>query len=195
MVRSTFAGAIANALLITIGLLSIDTVQSIAYEEPKQPSMSLLERSLSEIASRKAQFLEHSPLKTGTFSSIEQEILSQINQYRDRQNLPPLEPNATISQQAQQHSEAMASGQVPFSHNGFDERIEVISQEISYSGAAENVAFNQGYGSPADRAVNGWLESTRHRQNIEGNYDLTGIGVARSDDGGYYFTQIFVRQR
>jgi uncharacterized protein YkwD len=31
-----------------------------------------------------------------------------------------------------------------------------------------------------------------HRKNIEGPYEVTGIGVARNAQGEVYFTQIFV---
>jgi uncharacterized protein YkwD len=41
-------------------------------------------------------------------------------------------------------------------------------------------------------AVDGWLGSPHHRENIEGNFDRTGVGIARSGDGTYYYTQIFI---
>jgi len=40
--------------------------------------------------------------------------------------------------------------------------------------------------------VRGWLESRAHRENIDGSYNLTGIGVARNAAGEVFFTQIFV---
>ncbi len=43
--------------------------------------------------------------------------------------------------------------------------------------------------------MSGWLRSPGHRENIEGAYDLTGIGVARSRQGVYYFTQLFAGTR
>ena len=36
------------------------------------------------------------------------------------------------------------------------------------------------------------LASPAHRENLEGPYDLTGIGVARSRSGEVFFTQFFV---
>jgi uncharacterized protein YkwD len=58
--------------------------------------------------------------------------------------------------------------------------------------AAENVAAELGYDDPAEEIVRGWLASTGHRKNIEGGYDTTGIGIARSPAGKVYVTQIFV---
>lgn len=117
----------------------------------------------------------------------------QVNEYRASQGLAPLEFNTLISEQAKIHSENMAQQTVDFSHEGFQDRIEALKDNISYSGAAENIAYNMGYGDPATRAVSGWIESDGHRQNMTGNYNLTGIGVAVNQEGEYYFTQIFIR--
>lgn len=129
------------------------------------------------------------------FANLEQSVHQQINRYRQSRNLPVLASDARINQQARLHSEAMANGRVPFSHDGFDQRVRAISSTIRYRGASENVAYNQGYPKPDQQAVEGWLQSTGHRTNIEGNYDLTGIGVAKNAKGEYYFTQIFIKRR
>lgn len=55
--------------------------------------------------------------------------------------------------------------------------------------------YNQGYSEEATAAVQGWIKSTGHRQNMEGNFNLTGIGVATNAKGQYYFTQMFIRSR
>ncbi|KJH70134.1 CAP domain-containing protein [Aliterella atlantica] len=127
-------------------------------------------------------------------SSLEQSIHQQINQYRQSRKLPPLQLDARISQQAKIHSQAMANGKVPFSHQGFDTRISAIRRQIRYRAAAENVAYNQGYSNPAKQAVEGWIKSQGHRVNIEGQYNLTGIGVAKNAKNEYYFTQIFINR-
>ncbi|WP_421655300.1 CAP domain-containing protein [Leptothermofonsia sp. ETS-13] len=132
---------------------------------------------------------------TASRQSLEQSVLTQINQHRRSRRLPPLTLDSRISTQAQAHSQAMASGRVPFSHNGFQQRVQVIARSIPYAGAAENVAYNIGHQDPATQAVQGWLKSSGHRKNIEGNYDLTGIGVAQNSKGQYYFTQIFIKRR
>lgn len=124
---------------------------------------------------------------------IELSVHDQINQYRQLQGLPELEWNETIAAFCRLHSLDMAAGRVDFGHDGFQERIDDIGQSISFRGAAENVAYNN-YTDPAAIAVDGWLNSPGHLANIEGNYDLTGVGVAVSKTGLYYFTQIFIRQ-
>jgi uncharacterized protein YkwD len=88
----------------------------------------------------------------------------------------------------------MANGSVPFSHNGFEQRVRTIAQIIPNRGTAENVAYNEGYSDPIAQALTGWIASDGHRRNMEETYNLTGIGVAQNSRGQFYFTQIFVRR-
>ncbi len=120
-------------------------------------------------------------------------VLSLINQYRNSIGLDSLRQNAVIDSQASGHSEKMASGKTAFGHDGFSSRVSAIKNSIGGSAFAENVAYNKGYSDPAKTAVDGWLKSPGHKANIEGNYALTGIGVSKSKDNSYYFTQIFMR--
>ena len=128
-------------------------------------------------------------------ADLVQQIHQEINQYRNSLNLAPLTLDAQINKQAEIHSQNMAQGQVEFSHDGFDRRVKALSNKISYRRVSENVAYNQGYRAPAAKAVAGWIESEGHRQNIIGNYNLTGIGVAKNQRGEYYFTQIFIGEK
>jgi uncharacterized protein YkwD len=49
------------------------------------------------------------------------------------------------------------------------------------------------YKSDAKKLVDAWIASRGHRQNILGNYNLTGIGIAHNKKGWGYYTQIFIR--
>jgi len=62
-------------------------------------------------------------------------------------------------------------------------------KKIGGDSMAENVALGQ---TTAQEAVDSWLSSEGHKQNIEGSYNLTGVGVAQGSDGDLYFTQIFL---
>ncbi len=126
--------------------------------------------------------------------AIAQAIHSGINQYRSRNGLAPLRLDDRLSQMARTHSEAMAVGRVGFGHQGFERRGKAIQKILGYSNMAENVAYSGGLNRPAHQAVETWLRSSTHRDNIEGQYDTTGIGVSLSPNGRYYFTQIFVRR-
>ncbi|WP_416673240.1 CAP domain-containing protein [Egbenema bharatensis] len=146
------------------------------------------------LTGRRADRQVESDVPTGDYAELEQIIFEQINQYRAERGLPELLLNAEISEQARLHSEEMAASR-NLSHDGFEERAEAISQAIPLRSAAENVAFNRGFTEPAVQATEGWIDSDGHRDNIEGNFDLTGIGVAQNAEGEYYFTQLFVRRR
>ena len=129
---------------------------------------------------------------TDSTVSKETAVYDQINKYRASFGLSPLSLDSRISKLARTHSQNMANGAVPFGHDGFEQRVQALAKAIPYLAAAENVASNQGYNDPATQAVQGWLKSDGHRRHIEGQYNLTGIGIALNAKGQYYFTQIFV---
>lgn len=88
----------------------------------------------------------------------------------------------------------MASGKTPVGHQGFEDRIRALRRVMTVGWSAENAGMNEGYADPARQMMAGWLASPAHRVNMEGRYDLTGIGVARNRAGRVYFTQIFVER-
>lgn len=135
------------------------------------------------------------PPVTPGIVEVEARVHQLINQYRSDKGLPPLVLSDIITTQARQHSRNMADGTVPFSHDGFAQRVEAIKTQIAVAAAGENVAMNSGYTDPAKVAFDGWIDSDGHRANIEGDYDLTGIGVMQSATRGYFLTQIFVKRR
>jgi uncharacterized protein YkwD len=128
-------------------------------------------------------------------AAIERAIHHRINQYRSRNGLAPLRLDERLSQMARVHSEAMAARRVEFGHQDFERRRKAVQKMMEYSDIAENVAYSGGLQRPAQQAAEVWLNSGSHRANIEGQYDTTGIGVALSPNGRYYFTQIFVKRR
>ena len=134
------------------------------------------------------------PLAVKPPPPLEHFVNDLVNEHRAGRGLKPLALSPEISAIARVHSEDMASGRVPVSHAGADARAEKISNLIPYQGFGENVAkMNRGReGGEAKAARGGWLQSPGHRRNIEGDFTLTGIGIARSGDGAYYFTQLFV---
>jgi uncharacterized protein YkwD len=173
-----------NRHVITIGTLLF---ASGLFSMPVSTSASMKYR---QQAPRVMQIAQSTAINT---SSIEQSIFKQINQYRASKGLSQLTRNPQIDNQARIHSQNMASGKVPFGHQDFNTRVK--SAGIAYSGAAENVAYNQGYRDPAIQAVQGWLKSQGHKRNIEGNYSQTGIGVATNSKGEVYFTEIFINSK
>ena len=119
-----------------------------------------------------------------------------VNEHRTEQGLKLLVFSSEISDIARAHSEGMAAGRVEFSAGGFSERREAIANFIVSRRVAENIAAtNHGTGKAvAWAAFTRWLHTEGNRRNIEGDFDLSGIGVARAEDGMYFFTQLLVRR-
>jgi uncharacterized protein YkwD len=126
-------------------------------------------------------------------ATLERQIHDLVNDRRGDRGLPTLQWDGRIADAARQHSEAMASGRRPFGHDGFEARAAALGSVMPMRSMAENVAYDSRDGSRlASLVVEGWIASPGHRQNIEGAFSRTGIGVARGADGTRYFTQIFV---
>jgi uncharacterized protein YkwD len=118
-------------------------------------------------------------------------ILKYVNEDRVQHGLPPLRLDETESALAARHSRNMASGKVPFGHQGLEARAKAIRKALGpVSALGENVASGP---MSAHEVVDGWLRSPGHKRNIEGDFTLTGIGYARDSKGNIFFTQIFSR--
>ena len=124
------------------------------------------------------------------YQDLKRGILELVNKHRTGMGLGPLKMNDDISAAAEKHSHNMAAKKIPFGHDGFDGRMAGLRSKIKRtSGWAENVAYGA---ETAEQAVEMWLGSPGHKQNIEGKYNLTGIGIAKGKDGQLYYTQIFM---
>ena len=127
-------------------------------------------------------------------ADLEHHVHRLVNEHRTSQGLKPLAFNSEISAIARHHSRNMASGRVGFSHGGFESRRKKIAGFITQLGVGENVAMVPAGSSHVGAvAVSNWLKSPGHRRNIEGAYELTGVGIAQGPTGAYFFTQLFVR--
>jgi len=136
--------------------------------------------------------------KTNTSSEIDistmaNDILFYVNKHRKAIGKSELQMLTAASTEATRHSANMAAKRVSFGHTDFEKRVSAISRALggTVSGAAENVADGK---LTAQQVVDGWLHSPGHKKNIEGNYTLTGIGLAKDAGGIIYFTQIFIHK-
>ncbi len=182
MLRQTAFGIAISTLVLASGLMTSPVPSNSTQKQPAQNQSS--SNPSGEVATSSLSFQT---------ANLEKLVFEQINQYRVSHGLSRLTLNTNISRQARIHSQNMAQGTVPFSHQGFERRVKAIP--LNYNSAAENVAFNLGYSNPANQAVIGWLNSPGHLKNIQGKYNLTGIGVAVNNRGEVYLTQIFLHTR
>lgn len=184
---------LVNSRILTAIILATGAVEIFTNFQAPTLAAKVAGEVPSATASKQLPVYIAQSTTTNSVAAIEKAVYNQVNQYRASKGLPPLTANTRMSEQARIHSQNMASGKVSFGHQGFQQRVTAVA--IPYSSAAENVAYNQGYSDPATLAVQGWIKSTGHRQNMEGNFNLTGIGVAINAKGQYYFTQLFIRSR
>lgn len=128
-------------------------------------------------------------------AALEADAEDAINRARVEHGLAKLIRSPELAAVARAHSEDMAK------HHYFDHQApegggpsdRVKSAKIRYERMAENIAVNLGADDPVDVAVQGWLASKHHRENIlNGAFLLTGVGIAESEDGELYFTQLFL---
>ena len=122
---------------------------------------------------------------------MERDVLTLVNEYRKSKRLPPLQTNAAIEYQARRHSMDMGTHRIPFGHQGFSFRMKYVTEKVA---GVTQVGENVAYGNLSARAVvSGWIKSPEHRNNMEGNFKYTGIGVTRNMQNQLYFTQIFAK--
>lgn len=180
-------------LIVAISFVALN-LTGCSDDEAEENSSRTTPRRSSPANRRPSRADRPTPNDQQEFAEIQRTIHEMVNQHRQTLGLRPLTLVPIISEQAEVHSRDMASGRAAFGHDGFEIRTERIAQQLSHKGSAENVATNRGYDNPASEAVIGWLNSPGHRKNIEGRYELTGIGIAKNEKDEYYFTQIFLHR-
>jgi uncharacterized protein YkwD len=150
---------------------------------------------LPDLPSTKAPPLPSTPTQSPETAEIEAQIQQQINAIRQEQGLTPLQPNDRLAEVARRYSQRMAEQEF-FSHTapeGDTPDQRVRSAGIVYVLVGENLFKGTNVPQPVEAAVEGWMDSPGHRQNIlRSGYRETGIGVWRQGET-YYVTQLFLR--
>ena len=130
--------------------------------------------------------------------SLERLAFDQLNRKRSENGLAPLAWSDELEAVARLHSQNMAEFKF-FSHRGLDGKMVSDRADDDHIGRwrsiGENIAFNRGYKDPVAKAIDLWLGSPAHRQNLmDANWKETAVGIAVAEDGSYYFTQVFLRK-
>ena len=131
---------------------------------------------------------------TPAILALEQDAFDRVNAERTAAGLSALVMDEDLRAVARAHSEDMVArgffahvnpdGRNPFQRMG--------AAGLKYVSAGENIAMNN-FANAAQKAVEGWMASPPHRANIlHTQFNHTGMGIAVSSTGVYYFTQDFI---
>jgi len=125
---------------------------------------------------------------------LERRCIEAVNRIRGENGLGSLVHREALSDVARSHSSDMAQKDY-FAHeapDGSKVTDRVLDRGLVFAHVAENLWTSQGYEDPVSKAVESWMTSPGHRKAIlTADFIETGMGVSITDDGTFYFTQIF----
>lgn len=128
-------------------------------------------------------------------AQMEADIRQRINDIRQENGLQRLEPREDLAAVARDYSQQMLREDF-FAHQAPDGDMvsdRVGGAGISFSAVGENLFKSVGPVDHVQASVEGWMDSSGHRQNILREiFTQTGVGVAFEGDT-FYVTQIFLR--
>jgi uncharacterized protein YkwD len=206
------ARAVSLGLSLLLGFISFATARANnngMNKTGERPVARLISASRQEIPSRararlvaasaaKSSYTPGAPALAAAATSEELRALDLVNGERARKGLKPLTLDGPLTRLARYHSENMAeTGKLNHvDRDGLDlaGRAELLGLR-GWKALGENIAYNQGYEDPTAFAVERWMISSKHRENIlNGEFTHAGLGIARASDGTFYFTQVFMRR-
>ncbi len=136
-------------------------------------------------------------IQSQTTAQMETQVHQQVNKIRQARGLESLQANEALAKVARTYSQKMAQKDF-FSHvdpEGTDPAERVSAGGLSYQIVAENLFMSTNASNPAPLAVESWMGSPGHRQNLlRSGVTETGVGVWR-DGPTYYITQLFLWPR
>lgn len=125
-----------------------------------------------------------------TYNATELQTMDLINNYRVSIGLNPLAKINHMSHKSEEHDNYMIANNV-VNHNDFVARSENIMKVLGAKTVSENIAYN--YSTP-EAALNAWLASPGHKENIEGDFTHFGIAIRENPaNGRKYYTNIFAK--
>ncbi|MBI2232879.1 MAG: CAP domain-containing protein [Candidatus Aenigmarchaeota archaeon] len=203
------------AVIVIIGVVFFYFMKTGQLSTTLSSAQSLLENTTQNVVSSVDEQISRLPIRREIdVAKVETEIHNLINSQRQRYGLSPLSYDARLASIARAHSEDMVRRNF-FDHvnpDGKDPTSRGIAASYSCykdygsyytTGLAENLnqiptgdVIGCGYVYTEEEitqcAVDGWMESLGHRQNIlTATYDKEGIGVALSSGNVAYITQDF----
>lgn len=158
-----------------VGMVSKEYIKLIYIQDSSQESSSQ----------------EDSVITDNNLTLDEQEVLDLINEQRTIAGLAKLEIDEELQNVARLKGKDMVDNDY-FSHNSptYGTPFNMIKNfGITYKAAGENIAGN----SSNKGAVNAWMDSESHKENIlSNNYNYTGVAVVNSSKYGKIYVQMFI---
>jgi uncharacterized protein YkwD len=130
-------------------------------------------------------------------STMEQQVLQQVNQQRQRHGLSALKSNPSLSKVARIYSQQMATyniyGHIGPSGETHRQRVEAAGIRAVLIG--ENLMKVDYNRHPVALSVQGWMNSAGHRKNILlPQMTETGVGIWQRGST-YYVTQLYIEPK
>lgn len=127
---------------------------------------------------------------------MERKAFDLLNLKRLEKGAEALVWSDNIAAVARLHSTNMANYKF-FSHSGLDGlTVDGRADSLGFKkwrAIGENIAYNRGFDNPVEFTVERWMLSDSHRQNLlDKRWKEAAVGVAKADDGTYYFTEVFM---
>lgn len=145
---------------------------------------------ISSISCSKDDVSSPENIKTEEATTIESQILQLVNNHRTNIGKSVLVLNSLAVTLAEEHTLFMIN-QGEISHDNYEERGLRLVNEEQANKVGENVAYKY---KTAQEVMDGWLNSSGHKKNIEGDFTHIGISAIKNDAGQYYYTQVFLRK-
>jgi uncharacterized protein YkwD len=182
--------------------VQLSLLGKIAYEKSAAPqavgaSQQRVEPVVVAPAPAPAQ-AQQAPAQAG-LSSVENYLLTAMNQQRTAAGLQPVQVDGSIVSLARSRSDDMAERNY-FSHTtpeGKNFLPMMGERKISYKFAGEILARNNYPDAEAAKiAIDSYLGSAAHKAiMLDGRFNLVGVGYTKSaEDGMQYYTVIFVQR-
>lgn len=162
-----------NLLRLFVPIILVLTLVSCSKEESAEESENLL------------------LITNYDYSADENDLVNRINSYRESKGLNALQTVNHISYKSLEHNDYMILNNV-VNHDFFDARANNIKQVLGAVRVGENVAYN--FSTP-NAALNAWINSPGHKENLEGDYTHFGVSIKINPaNGKKYFTNIFMKR-
>lgn len=202
IMKLTACFLVAALLLTPIGALAQSGTHTVAQGDSMWKIAVRYQIGISELLKANPQITNPSQIYPGQkinipsiddVKALELRVVTLVNQQRANNGLPALKLNWEVSRVARYKSQDMIDKKY-FDHQSptYGSPFNMMENfGIKFSAAGENIAYGQ---KTPEAVMNSWMNSPGHRSNIlNPTYNQIGVGAAKSSNGTFYWTQMFIK--